>query len=57
MLPKDPQILVSLLNMKLRDKYEDLMELCDDYDVDEAELLKLMESGGFKYDPENKCFK
>ena len=57
MLPKDPMILVSFLNMKLRDKYSSLMELCDDLDEDEAEILKIMHDAGYTYDRENNQFK
>lgn len=57
MLPKDPVILLSVLNMKLRDKYSSLMELCDDLDEDEAEILKIMSEAGYTYDRENNQFK
>ena len=57
MLPKDPVILVSVLNMKLRDKYSSLMELCDDLDEDEAEILKIMRDAGYVYDRETNQFK
>ncbi len=36
MLPKDPDMLVSFLNLKLRDYYENLDELCDYLDEDRA---------------------
>ena len=57
MLPQDPVILLSFLNMKLRDKYSSLMELCDDLDEDEAEILKIMHDAGYTYDRENNQFK
>ena len=57
MLPKDPMILVSFLNMKLRDKYSSLMELCDDLDEDEAEILKIMRDAGYVYDRDTNQFK
>ena len=49
MLPQDPVILLSFLNMKLRDKYTSLMDLCDDLDEDEASLLKTMDHAGYVY--------
>lgn len=56
MLPKDPNILFSLLNTKLRDFYPSLGALCDDLDEDEGALTALMEKSGFRYDPENNRF-
>lgn len=32
-MPKDPVMLLSWLNMKLRDQYEDLADLCYDYHI------------------------
>ena len=38
MLPEDPDMLASFLNMKLRDQYSSLDALCDDLELDkEAE--------------------
>ena len=36
-LPKDPMILFSFINTKLRDKYTSLDELCDDLDINKAD--------------------
>ena len=36
MLPLDPQMLLSVINMKLRDFYSSLDALCEDLDEDEA---------------------
>ena len=33
-MPKDPMMLMSFINMKLRDFYPTLDALCDDMDVD-----------------------
>lgn len=57
MLPKDPIILLSTLNMKLRDQYKSLMDLCDDLDEDELEILNIMNKAGYKYDPNQNQFK
>ncbi len=56
MLPRDPNILFSLLNTKLRDFYPSLDALCDDLDEDGAELRGLMEKNGFTYDPVKNRF-
>lgn len=37
-LPKDPAILLSYLNMKLRDAYGTPQELCDDLGLDPTEF-------------------
>ncbi len=57
MLPQDPVILLSFLNLKLRDKYSSLSDLCDDLDEDEATLLKTMRKAGYTYDPDINQFK
>ncbi len=57
MLPQDPMILLSFVNMKLRDEYPDLDELCDSLDLDRDELLERLEKAGYHYDEENRCFK
>ena len=56
MLPKDPFILLSYLNTKLRDEYSSLDELCDDLDVSAEELREQMERFGFRYNPEQNRF-
>ena len=55
-LPKDPMILYSVLNMKLRDFYGSLDALCDDMDVDKQALLETMAKVGFRYDPKRTAF-
>lgn len=55
-LPKDPMMLFSVVNMKLRDCYDSLDELCDEMLVDKDELIKKLASFGFEYDPENNKF-
>ena len=36
MVPKDPVMLLSFINLKLRDFYPSLAALCDDLDIDRA---------------------
>ena len=38
MIPKDPAMLLSFINLKLRDYYSSLEILCDDLDLDCAEI-------------------
>lgn len=56
MLPKDPNILFSLLNMKLRDFYSSLDALCDDLYEDRQEIEQLMHNAGYIYDPNSNSF-
>ena len=55
-LPRDPMILFSVLNMKLRDFYPSLDALCEDMDEDKAALIEAMAKAGFRYDPERNAF-
>lgn len=57
MLPQDPMILLSMINMKLRDGGGDLDDLCADLDVDRQELEKRLENAGFRYEPELRQFR
>ncbi|MBQ8786041.1 MAG: serine hydrolase [Oscillospiraceae bacterium] len=49
-LPKDPYMLLSVLNMKLRDSYKSFEDLCEDMDADSAEITAAMEKLGYAYD-------
>ena len=57
MLPKDPMILLSWVNTRLRDEYASLDSLCEDQDADRAELEQKLEAVGFVYDPEQNRFR
>ena len=50
MLPKDPMILLSVLNTKLRDEYESLDALCEDLELDAREQEDTLAAAGFVYD-------
>ena len=56
MLPKDPFILLSLVNTKLRDEYENLSELCAALDADETEIRDTLAALGCRYDPDANQF-
>ena len=51
MIPQDPVILLSWLNMKLRDEYSSLDELCTSFGLERQLLEDKMKSAGFDYDP------
>lgn len=57
MLPKDPFILLSFVNTKLRDKYNSLDELCDDLDESKEEICAILKSYGYEYDSNLNQFK
>lgn len=48
-LPQDPYMLLSFINMKLRDNYSTLDELCEDLDINREELEKKLSAAGFEY--------
>mgnify|MGYP000991901122 FL=1 len=55
-LPNDPVMLMSVINLKLRDFYSNLDALCEDMNVDKDELLEKLSSAGFEYDEEHNQF-
>lgn len=56
MLPQDPIMLVSFLNLKLRDNYSSLRDLCDDLDEDEASIISKLKNSGFEYNEDTNQF-
>lgn len=55
-LPKDPMMLLSVVNMKLRDAYPTLDALCDDMHVDQAQIRGQLAEAGFTYDEAHNRF-
>lgn len=53
MIPKDPVMILSFVNLKLRDYYSSLEQLCEDLDIDRTELISKLEGINYRYD-ENK---
>lgn len=49
MLPKDPAILLSVINTKLRDFYPNLDALCDDLEEDKQTISESLAKIGYKY--------
>lgn len=56
MIPKDPVMLLSFINLKLRDYYESVEQLCDDLDLDLDSLYRKLESIDYHYDREKNQF-
>ncbi|MBR1585633.1 MAG: DUF4250 domain-containing protein [Clostridia bacterium] len=55
-LPRDPAMLLSLINMKLRDFYPSLTALCDDLDADPQEITQILNAAGYRYDADQNAF-
>ena len=57
-MPEDPFMLLSFVNMKLRDgEFSSLEELCDNIGCNENELIKKLKEAGFEYMPQIKQFR
>lgn len=56
MVPKDPVMLLSFINLKLRDFYPSLAALCDDLDIDRAEVNEKLAGIDYHYDEEKNQF-
>ncbi len=52
----DVNILLSIVNMKLRDEFENLEELVKFYDISEEELKKKLDALGYHYCSETNQF-
>ncbi len=50
MIPKDPVMLLSFINLKLRDYYRSLDACCEDLDLEKEELILKLEGIGYRYD-------
>lgn len=55
-LPKDPYLLLSVVNTKLRDNYKSFDELCDDMNENPAEISAALEKTGYVYSKELNQF-
>lgn len=55
-LPKDPIILLSYINTKLRDFYPNLTELCKAEDADMEMIIQTLAAAGYCYDEKTNRF-
>lgn len=55
-LPKDPVILFSVINLKLRDFYPSLDALCEDMEEDRTEIEEKLCLAGYFYNEETNQF-
>lgn len=56
-LPKDPVMLLSFVNMKLRDQYPNADELCRAFGISAKELDQTLQSIGYTYDPDHNQYR
>lgn len=56
MIPKDPVMLLSYVNLKLRDFYTNLDALCEDLDTDRDEIVEKLAGIDYHYDEEKNQF-
>lgn len=56
MIPKDPFMLLSWINMQLRDYYSSLDDLCKAHSLDRHSLEITLASIDFRYDPALNSF-
>ena len=52
----DPNILLSVINTKLRDTYSSLEELCDDLNYEIYEVVDTLKNIGYIYDKDLNKF-
>ena len=55
-LPKDPFMLLSVVNTKLRNYYSTLDALCDDLGENKEDIVSALSAVGFEYDKERNQF-
>ena len=57
MLPKDPVLLLSVVNTKLRDEYGSLYELCAALNEERPAIERTLAQLDYQYDPQQNQFK
>lgn len=55
-LPKDPMILLSVVNTKIRDQYHTLDSLCEDMQINKNELVDVLKGIDYEYDESRHQF-
>ena len=55
-MPNHPMILLSFVNMKLRDEFSSLDELCRAFDTTAAEVTEKLASVGYYYNEQTRQF-
>lgn len=57
MLPSEPNMLLSFINLKLRDQYSSLDDMIEDLDLDPVQIQGQFNNAGIIYDKENNQLK
>lgn len=55
-LPKDPMLLLSVVNTKVRDYYHTLDALCEDMNVEKDEIICKLKGIDYEYDESKHQF-
>ena len=55
-IPSDPFMLLSFVNMKLRDEYDSLEALCEDLSLEKSTIIEKLEAVGYRYDEGTRQF-
>ena len=56
MIPNDPVMLLSFVNLKLRDYYANLDALCEELELNQTELAEKLAGIDYHYDKERNQF-
>ena len=56
MIPKDPAMLLSYVNLKLRDFYPSLAAFCEDTDEDMQRIIEQLAQIDYHYDQDKNQF-
>lgn len=56
MIPSDPIMLLSFVNLKLRDYYDSLDAMCGDMEISAAEIAEKLAAVNYRYDAEKNQF-
>ncbi len=56
-IPSDPFMLLSFVNMKLRNAYDSLEALCEDLSLEKNAITEKLEAVGYHYDAESRQFR
>ena len=56
MIPKEPAMLLSFVNLKLRDYFLNLDVFCEEYEVDKDEIIRKLASIDYHYDKAKNQF-
>ncbi|MBQ9135185.1 MAG: DUF4250 domain-containing protein [Lachnospiraceae bacterium] len=56
MIPKDPVMLLSFVNLKLRDYFKDIEAMCEELDIDRKELEEKLAGIDYHYDRDKNQF-